>query len=110
MDLTKEARDGYDWQLRTTRETTWTPAVIENEAAKACPFLWSSPGAMAWHLGRFLCRMDEPAPEPAAAIDAAIRRAVTSGRGYTLNVRGRKDILLGRYEWRDDNNFRVVRA
>lgn len=91
--LTKEAAQGFA-----------APAGVP------CPYLYSSPCAMAWLLGRHMASAGMQHPTPEAHIRDASRVAVTAGRGDTLNVRGRCDILLGRFTWKRDNTFREVRS
>lgn len=96
MDLTTEARDGYDHGTRID-----------------CPFYETSPAAMAWHLGKHLAADDQwrgRAPTPGATLDDPKRLAVMSGRGDTFSIRGRKQILLARFQWHEGNRFTELRT
>lgn len=75
-----------------------------------CPYLHSSPASMAWHFGQHMAKHDFPKPTPEAGMRDASRAAVTMGRGNSLNLRGRCDILLARFTWQHDNSFREVRS
>ncbi|OHV24926.1 hypothetical protein BBJ66_22545 [Rhizobium sp. RSm-3] len=70
-----------------------------------CPYIATSPAAIAWHLGQHLASKGELSPTPDAPLSDRNRIAVTAGRGDTLNVRGYKDALIDRYRWYPDNSF-----
>ena len=69
------------------------PAIEGYEAPPdaTCPYLWSSPSAMAWRAGQWL-----------KATGRSARRMVRTSRGYALCV---NDILL---RWRDDDSIEHV--
>jgi hypothetical protein len=104
-NVTKEAAEGYDWYFanRGVRGPGYT------DFAKLCPYLNTSDAANAWHLGRELARWGEPRPTPEEPARSERRIAVTVGRGYTLNLRGRCDVLLRRFLWVPGNTFQPVR-
>lgn len=88
--------------------TILTAEAAEGYAAPCdarCPYLNTSPASMAWHLGRELARWGEPRPTPDEPIRSEKRVAVTMGRGDTLNLRGRCDVLLRRFKWKPGNTF-----
>ncbi len=76
MDLTAEALEGY-----------------RAKAGDNSPHLFSSPSDLAWRVGRYMAEHGVDAPASLPPKDAA-RRVVNSGRGYTMSLRGRFDILL----------------
>jgi hypothetical protein len=73
-DLTTEATEGY-----------------QAPADAKCPYLWSSPSAMAWRAGQWLKATGRSAP-----------RIVRTSRGYGLRV---NDMLV---RWRDDDSIEQV--
>jgi hypothetical protein len=73
-DLTAQAMEGY-----------------EASAHAKCPYLWSSPAAMAWRIGQWLKATGRSAP-----------RMVRTSRGYGLRV---NDMLV---RWRDDDSIERV--
>lgn len=89
--LTMEAAEGY-----------------HSKTGDKCPYLNTSPASMAWYLGRFLAHGNFWTPAPEASIKADDRVAVFMGRGDRLVIRGRCDIHLAMFEWRNGNLFREV--
>lgn len=82
MNLTKEALEGF----RSLKDGQ-------------SPYLLTSPSDMAWRVGRYMANNGWGAPADLPSRDLG-RRVVNSGRGYKMSVRGRCDVLLGRFEVR----------
>lgn len=90
-DLTNEAAQG--WHYAKTHDTI---PMTESQLQAACPYLHTSPSALAWHAGRAIYLEGEESPCVGAPADRK-RRVLMSSRGDSMVLRGYKQIELGRY-------------
>ena len=99
-NLTVEAAAGWDWQ-RAPNGSTRT-GDNGTRAADACPYLYSSPASMAWHLGRHLAKGGFPRPSVLAG-----EAKVFQGRGdrLRLDVSEKKSDRATFFRWNSDNTF-----
>lgn len=90
-NLTTEAAEG--WQYAKTHDTH---PMTATQLQAACPYLRTSPSALAWHAGRAIYLEGEPCPVD-APLTSKERRVLMSSRGDSMVLRGYKQIELGRY-------------
>lgn len=95
-DLTLEAAAGWNWQHQNIE------GVTADEADDACPYMHSSPAAMAWHLGRHLAKRGYVKPDHARGT-----AKVFMSRGYSLRLDVKKKPSPHKtfFQWFDDNSF-----
>lgn len=103
IDLTNEAGEGFDWQRKPNGSTRASDHGVR--AIDACPYLNTSPAAMAWHLGRHLAKGGFARPDSGRDAIHVLTSRGDSFRVVLYEEGSPVNDTASRFHWNNDNTF-----